>query len=201
MLGLCGSSLWRGELGVQYALMSRLRRLVVSDRFFFITSRLLPQRAIGCSCRPMSEPVYDAKMRRRDGKLRSDEEPQSPNTRDSALPADPAWGWGWIGWSDCYRFTRTELQDLKRSEQILREGLTENTLSVEQNPGTSHPRFPRASRGKGTAARGHHGFAYRKVANACILNLQGTQNRNPGLETLLEGLVSQGGLNVAKVFL
>jgi tetratricopeptide (TPR) repeat protein len=40
------------------------------------------------------------------------------------LKADPGWGWGWIGWSDCYRFTRTELQDLKRCEQILREGLS-----------------------------------------------------------------------------
>jgi tetratricopeptide (TPR) repeat protein len=40
------------------------------------------------------------------------------------LKADPRWGWGWIGWSDCYRFTRTERQDLQRCEQILREGLS-----------------------------------------------------------------------------
>src|SRR5437899_3393432 len=40
------------------------------------------------------------------------------------LKADPGWGWGWIGWSDCYRFTRTERQDLKRCEQILQEGLS-----------------------------------------------------------------------------
>jgi len=38
------------------------------------------------------------------------------------LNADPCWGWGWIGWSDCYRFTRTEQVDLSRCEQILREG-------------------------------------------------------------------------------
>jgi tetratricopeptide (TPR) repeat protein len=38
------------------------------------------------------------------------------------LAADPCWGWGWIGWSDCYRFTRTERVDLNRCEQILREG-------------------------------------------------------------------------------
>jgi tetratricopeptide (TPR) repeat protein len=36
---------------------------------------------------------------------------------------DPRWGWGWIGWSDCYRFTRTEQRDWSRCEQILREGL------------------------------------------------------------------------------
>jgi hypothetical protein len=38
------------------------------------------------------------------------------------LAADRCWGWGWIGWSDCYRFTRTERLDLNRCEQILREG-------------------------------------------------------------------------------
>ena len=42
MLGLCGSSL--GESGVWCVVMSRLRRLVLSDRFFFVTCRLLPLR-------------------------------------------------------------------------------------------------------------------------------------------------------------
>lgn len=40
------------------------------------------------------------------------------------LDADPCGGWGWIGWSDCYRFTRTEQRDWNRCEQILREGLS-----------------------------------------------------------------------------
>jgi tetratricopeptide (TPR) repeat protein len=42
------------------------------------------------------------------------------------LKTDPRWGWGWIGWSDCYRFrfVRPELRDLKRSEQLLLEGLS-----------------------------------------------------------------------------
>lgn len=40
------------------------------------------------------------------------------------LQADPRWGWGWIGWSDGYGlFTRTQLKDWPRAEQILREGL------------------------------------------------------------------------------
>jgi tetratricopeptide (TPR) repeat protein len=43
------------------------------------------------------------------------------------LQADPRWGWGWIGWSDGYGFTRTQFQDWPRAEQILREG-----LAVEQ---------------------------------------------------------------------
>jgi tetratricopeptide (TPR) repeat protein len=39
------------------------------------------------------------------------------------LKNDPQWGWGWIGWSDRYRFTRTQSKDLKRSERLLLEGL------------------------------------------------------------------------------
>lgn len=39
------------------------------------------------------------------------------------LHLDPRWGWGWIGWSDCCRFTRTERRDWSRCEHILREGL------------------------------------------------------------------------------
>jgi len=38
------------------------------------------------------------------------------------LNADPQWGWGWIGWSDCYRSTRTEFGDLRKAEELLREG-------------------------------------------------------------------------------
>ena len=40
------------------------------------------------------------------------------------LAADPSWGWGWIGWSDCYRFARAEGRDWSRCEQILLEGLS-----------------------------------------------------------------------------
>ena len=32
------------------------------------------------------------------------------------LHLDPRWGWGWIGWSDCYRFTRTERRGWSRCE-------------------------------------------------------------------------------------
>jgi hypothetical protein len=39
------------------------------------------------------------------------------------LNQDPGWGWGWIAWSDCYRFRHTEFRDWARSEQLLREGL------------------------------------------------------------------------------
>jgi uncharacterized protein YecA (UPF0149 family) len=40
------------------------------------------------------------------------------------LKADPQWGWGWIGWSDCYQFARAEVKDLKRAERLLLEGLS-----------------------------------------------------------------------------
>jgi hypothetical protein len=39
------------------------------------------------------------------------------------LAADPGWGWGWIGWADCYRLARRDRQDLGRAEQLLLEGL------------------------------------------------------------------------------
>ena len=39
------------------------------------------------------------------------------------LKADPQWGWGWIGWSDCYWLTRQEFQNLSRGEEILQEGM------------------------------------------------------------------------------
>ena len=39
------------------------------------------------------------------------------------LAQDPRWGWGWIGWSDCFRITRTERVDMARSDELLREGL------------------------------------------------------------------------------
>ena len=42
----------------------------------------------------------------------------------SWLSDDPQWGWGWIGWSDCYQFSRTEFKDLRKAEELLREGLS-----------------------------------------------------------------------------
>ena len=40
------------------------------------------------------------------------------------LDVDPNWGWGWIGWSHYYQFSKTELKDPERAEQLLREGLS-----------------------------------------------------------------------------
>jgi tetratricopeptide (TPR) repeat protein len=40
------------------------------------------------------------------------------------LKTDPQWGWGWIGWSDCYRFTRTKLKDLHKAEELLQQGFS-----------------------------------------------------------------------------
>jgi len=48
------------------------------------------------------------------------------------LTTDPRWGWGWIGWADCYRFARRDRQDLARAEQLLREGLA--VLEVRDRP-------------------------------------------------------------------
>jgi SEC-C motif len=43
----------------------------------------------------------------------------------SWLDADPAWGWGWIGWSDCHRDRKTcpgGQVDLERAEELLLVG-------------------------------------------------------------------------------
>jgi len=43
---------------------------------------------------------------------------------DQWLKADPQWGWGWIGWSDCYSFLAAEPErDLARAEALLKQGL------------------------------------------------------------------------------
>ena len=39
------------------------------------------------------------------------------------LVRDPKWGWGWIGWSDCYHFDCGKL-DLERAESLLQRGLS-----------------------------------------------------------------------------
>ena len=39
------------------------------------------------------------------------------------LEADPAWGWAWIGWSDCYYFLNTDAPDIDEAERLLKQGL------------------------------------------------------------------------------
>jgi tetratricopeptide (TPR) repeat protein len=40
------------------------------------------------------------------------------------LDKDPQWGWGWIGWSDCYRFNRRKFKDLHKAEELLLQGFS-----------------------------------------------------------------------------
>ena len=39
------------------------------------------------------------------------------------LTVDPQWGWGWIGWSDCYGFWKRKHYNPGRAEEILKQGL------------------------------------------------------------------------------
>ncbi len=40
------------------------------------------------------------------------------------LKADPQWGWGWIGWSDCYGlFATAGNNDFSKAEALLKQGL------------------------------------------------------------------------------
>lgn len=38
------------------------------------------------------------------------------------LDADPGWGWGWIGWADCYTAGWRTSRDYERAEELLRRG-------------------------------------------------------------------------------
>jgi hypothetical protein len=40
----------------------------------------------------------------------------------SWLDADPSWGWGWIGWADCYEPRTGKSGDYGRAEELLRRG-------------------------------------------------------------------------------
>jgi len=42
------------------------------------------------------------------------------------LSAEPDWGWGWIGWSDCYWLWNIPnmKRDFNKAEMILEEGLS-----------------------------------------------------------------------------
>jgi hypothetical protein len=40
------------------------------------------------------------------------------------LKHDPQWGWGWIGWADCYfLFATDQNRDLERAEELLKRAL------------------------------------------------------------------------------
>lgn len=47
------------------------------------------------------------------------------------LNAEPDWGWGWIGWSDCYWFKKYIglEKDFDKAEKILKEGLSITNVS------------------------------------------------------------------------
>ncbi|MFQ5639954.1 MAG: SEC-C metal-binding domain-containing protein [bacterium] len=40
------------------------------------------------------------------------------------LKDDPEWGWGWIGWSDCYWLQNRDDNIFKMAEKILKEGIS-----------------------------------------------------------------------------
>lgn len=45
------------------------------------------------------------------------------------LQEDPTWGWGWINWSDCYSFGRSNPNlDFIKAEEILKKGLKQKKV-------------------------------------------------------------------------
>ena len=80
----------------------------------------------------------------------------------SWLDDDPAWGWGWIGWADCYTpYGPGKTQDYARAEEILRRGYAVHRRTGSRaHRGTAggHLRQDRPSRrGQGVPAAGGKG--------------------------------------------
>jgi len=44
------------------------------------------------------------------------------------LQEEPNWGWGYIGWSDCYYFYKSSPNDYEKAEQILHDSLSQPDL-------------------------------------------------------------------------
>ena len=62
---------------------------------------------------------------------------------------DPRWGWGWIGWSDCYRFTRTERRDWSRANRSCGKGLPSRRSGIARTCSTGSPMRARSRDGRG----------------------------------------------------
>src|ERR1035437_7457414 len=59
---------------------------------------------------------------------------QADELYQSWLDDDPVWGWGWIGWADCYTpYGPGKAQDYARAEEILRRG-----YAVTRGRGAEH---------------------------------------------------------------
>jgi tetratricopeptide (TPR) repeat protein len=105
------------------------------------------------------------------------------------LKADPRWGWGWIAWSDCYQFQagRPELQDLRRSEQLLREGLSVPEVRDREDI---------AERLAGLydeQGRGEEAKAIRQQASGSHLAVQHAREAGPGHSVLRQETSSPSG--------
>jgi hypothetical protein len=50
------------------------------------------------------------------------------------LKDDPRWGWGWIGWADCYHVFATDAnRDLQRAEALLKQGLSVSDVRARED--------------------------------------------------------------------
>jgi hypothetical protein len=96
----------------------------------------------------------------------------------SWLEENPAWGWGWIGWADCYTpFGPGKTQDYPRAEQILHRGYAVPGVLEAEHIATAraHLREDRpARRGPGTPAAGRTGTAARRAASTARHGLGGS---------------------------
>jgi tetratricopeptide (TPR) repeat protein len=104
------------------------------------------------------------------------------------LTADPSWGWGWIGWSDCYRFTRTDQLDWNRCEQILREGLA---IADVRDRADIADRLADACKEQG---RGEEAAEFRRQAERSAATVEVSQSISSGDKVLRQKTeISVGG--------
>jgi hypothetical protein len=74
---------------------------------------------------PGEDPLTTGNFRRAlaDSYFETGHQQKADELYQSWLDDDPFWGWGWIGWADCYTpYGPGKVQDYERAEEILRRG-------------------------------------------------------------------------------
>ncbi|MGD0886834.1 MAG: SEC-C metal-binding domain-containing protein [Thermodesulfovibrionales bacterium] len=108
---------WVQDFETELSNASRKRKALIGERISFC-ERLLPMCLYEDNLllenmrRALADSYFDA----------GDQEKTDSLYREW-LAADPRWGWGWIGWADCYWLMLWRERNFEKGERILKEGL------------------------------------------------------------------------------
>jgi len=100
-------ALWNAGLGDREMLLARIDVCEEALRRFPHEDQLMTENRR----RALAESCFEAGMTGKAEEL-----------FQSWLDADPGWGWGWIGWADCYEPRTGKSGDYGRAEELLRRG-------------------------------------------------------------------------------